>query len=64
MGFYIVSRKGDSLLHEWDGADMPNYKQGSIWRRWDLHLHTPETALEDGYNGDWNGFYAAIEVKH
>lgn len=29
-------------------------KQGSIWRKWDLHLHTPETKLSDNYkfNGD------------
>ena len=28
-----------------------NYKQGSIWRRWDLHIHTPETKKEDRFTG-------------
>lgn len=26
-------------------------KIGSIWRRWDLHLHAPGTKLSDGYGG-------------
>ena len=26
-----------------------NSKQGSLWRRWDLHLHTPETKLSNGF---------------
>lgn len=36
---------------------------GSEWRRWDLHVHTPETALEDAYEGGWNTFLAAIEAQ-
>jgi DNA repair protein SbcC/Rad50 len=27
------------------------YKQGSVWRKWDLHVHTPNTALNDGFSG-------------
>jgi len=23
--------------------------KGSIWRKWDLHLHTPNTKLSDGF---------------
>ncbi|HET8581502.1 MAG TPA: hypothetical protein VFL98_03510 [Candidatus Paceibacterota bacterium] len=30
---------------------MDSYKYGSKWRRWDLHLHTPETLKEDQYTG-------------
>ena len=30
---------------------MDPYKSGSKWRRWDLHLHTPETLKEDQYSG-------------
>ena len=26
-------------------------EQGSIWRRWDLHIHTPGTALNDQFSG-------------
>jgi hypothetical protein len=34
---------------------------GSIWRRWDLHVHTPDTAINDEF-GDWEEYLAAIEV--
>jgi ABC-type lipoprotein export system ATPase subunit/uncharacterized coiled-coil DUF342 family protein len=30
---------------------MDPFKSGSKWRRWDLHLHTPETLKEDQYSG-------------
>ena len=33
---------------------------GSTWRRWDLHVHTPGTILNDQF-GDWDEFLAAIE---
>ena len=33
---------------------------GSIWQRWDLHVHTPGTALNNQY-GDWDEYLAAIE---
>jgi energy-coupling factor transporter ATP-binding protein EcfA2 len=32
---------------------IPNpYPRGSEWRRWDLHLHTPETLKEDQFAGN------------
>ena len=38
---------------------------GSIWRRWDLHIHTPGTKLSDSYgaadDGAWNRFTAELE---
>lgn len=34
-------------------------ERGSEWRRWDLHVHTPDTALEDSYES-WDGYIAAI----
>lgn len=30
-----------------------NYKRGSEWRKWDLHVHTP---MSDGYKGTWEQF--------
>lgn len=36
---------------------------GSTWRRWDLHIHTPETVLNDQF-GDWEEFLAAIEGQN
>jgi len=35
--------------------------RGSQWNRWDPHIHTPGTALEDRFRGDWGGYLAAIE---
>lgn len=36
------------------------YGRGSEWRRWDLHVHTPGTALEDQF-GSWDEYIAKIE---
>lgn len=41
------------------------YLKGSEWRRWDLHIHTPETKKNDNYAGStieekWDNFYKAI----
>ena len=33
---------------------------GSTWRRWDLHVHTPGTVLNDQF-GEWDEFLAAVE---
>ena len=33
---------------------------GSTWRRWDLHIHTPDTILNDQF-GEWDEFLAVIE---
>src|SRR5665213_2012404 len=34
--------------------------RGSEWRRWDLHVHTPGTALNDQF-GDWESYLKAVE---
>lgn len=41
------------------------YPRGSEWRRWDLHIHTPETMKNDQYTGStaeekWHNFYTDI----
>ena len=40
-------------------------KSGSIWRRWDLHIHTPGTTLNDAFGGTeddiWNRYIDALE---
>lgn len=35
---------------------------GSEWRRWDLHVHTPDTALNNQFGG-WNEYLSAIEAQ-
>ncbi len=34
--------------------------RGSIWAKWDLHVHTPDTHLANEYKGDWTAFAAKI----
>jgi len=41
---------------------MKLYPGGSVWRRWDPHVHTPGTALNDQYR-NWEEFLAAIEAQ-
>lgn len=47
---------------------MNDNKSGSLWRRWDLHLHTPETLKEDRYSGTtpdekWENFCNDINAS-
>jgi ABC-type cobalamin/Fe3+-siderophores transport system ATPase subunit len=37
------------------------YEHGSEWRRWDLHVHTPDSVLETQFKSNWEGYIAAIE---
>ncbi|MGH9867180.1 MAG: TrlF family AAA-like ATPase [Candidatus Polarisedimenticolia bacterium] len=43
----------------------PNHPRGSLWGRWDLHVHTP-SSLSQQYGGDtehtWDRFVAALEA--
>lgn len=34
---------------------------GSLWHRWDPHLHAPGTLLNDQFHGDWEGYLQRIE---
>lgn len=39
--------------------------KGSVWRKWDLHIHTPASLIANDYGGDtpeaWEAFIAGIE---
>src|SRR6266480_3798024 len=35
--------------------------RGSLWHRWDPHIHAPGTVLEDGFAGDWEAYLKKIE---
>ena len=39
---------------------MALYGRGSEWRRWDLHIHAPGTALNDDF-GNWDEFVEVVE---
>ncbi len=32
------------------------HNKGSEWRKWDLHVHTPESGMANGFNGDWDNY--------
>src|SRR5258708_22343724 len=38
------------------------FPRGSEWRKWDLHVHTPGTALADQYP-DWASFLVALRAE-
>lgn len=33
-----------------------NSPDGSIWRKWDLHVHTPESVLNNQFGSDWDNY--------
>lgn len=37
------------------------FPKGSEWRRWDLHIHTPESTLSNKFT-DWDSYLTAIEA--
>ena len=37
--------------------------RGSEWRRWDLHIHTPDTILNNRFGG-WDQYLDAIEAQN
>lgn len=42
------------------------FSTGSEWRRWDLHIHTPETKKNDQFTGStlaekWDKYYEDIK---
>jgi hypothetical protein len=37
------------------------WNTGSEWHRWDPHIHTPGTLLNDGFAGNWDEYIDAIE---
>jgi energy-coupling factor transporter ATP-binding protein EcfA2 len=41
-------------------------ERGSIWHRWDVHVHTPGTALNNQYSGadPWEAFLLAVEASN
>lgn len=38
-----------------------SWSVGSVWQRWDPHIHAPGTLLNDQFGDDWPGYFAAIE---
>jgi hypothetical protein len=41
--------------------DLRNNPRGSLWHRWDPHLHAPGTLLSDQFKGDWAAYIQRIK---
>ena len=35
---------------------MKEFPKGSEWRKWDLHVHTPESVLNNQFGTDWDNY--------
>lgn len=44
-------------------AKDPTVERGSVWRRWEPHIHTPGTILNDQFDGSnvWDEYLTRIE---
>jgi ABC-type lipoprotein export system ATPase subunit len=42
-------------------VDLRNNPRGSLWHRWDFHLHAPGTLLSDQFKGDWAAYINRIK---
>ena len=43
-------------------ADM-NYSRGSEWRKWDLHVHTPCSILNNQFGSDWDAYVKELFLR-
>jgi ABC-type lipoprotein export system ATPase subunit len=41
-------------------SDLTHNPRGSVWHRWDPHLHAPGTLLSDQFNGNWDAYLERI----
>lgn len=43
--------------------NVSTYPKGSEWRKWDLHVHTPDSRLNQGFGGDWGAYLDALATS-
>jgi len=36
------------------------FPRGSEWRKWDLHIHTPDSVLSNQFGSDWDRYFRAM----
>lgn len=39
---------------------MTNDSRGSLWRKWDLHVHTPASGLNNSFGDDWDKYVRTL----
>ncbi len=40
-----------------------SFNRGSEWRKWDLHVHTPESILNNQFGDDWDNYVQSLLKK-
>lgn len=40
-----------------------SFNRGSEWRKWDLHVHTPESILNNGFGDNWDEYVKQLFKK-
>jgi hypothetical protein len=43
-----------------DRSEKADYPRGSEWRRWDLHIHTPYSVLNNGFGDDFETYATKV----
>lgn len=43
--------------------DKPKYPRGSEWRKWDLQVHTPFSALNNGFGSDFDTYVKTLLIQ-
>lgn len=48
-------------------VDYTKFPKGSEWRKWDLHIHTPASALNNQFNGTdiddkWQNYFDKLKL--
>ncbi|WP_186008758.1 TrlF family AAA-like ATPase [Planococcus maritimus] len=54
--FWYNIEKGSGTLKKFLNSN------GSTWSKWDLHIHTPDTVLNDEFRGDWSAYITKLEA--
>jgi predicted metal-dependent phosphoesterase TrpH len=50
-----------SSLHSQKAREVEvKYPRGSEWRKWDLHVHTPESVLNQSFGPDFDAYAKAL----
>ena len=42
---------------------MVKFPKGAVWRKWDVHVHTPASALNNGFGTDWDIYVQTLFKK-
>ena len=61
-GTPAVSPRG-SAAQPREGETVLAHPRGSEWRRWDLHVHTPYSDLNNGFGNDFEAYAKALFAK-